>query len=166
MSILCHASVRCRRYFQNRICVHEISTSVCNTILDLKFLFDVKFSFATVSLEWDFANLRVRRALYSIMGFGRLGISLSVTWNCGCRYLEQYRTASRYHACQPTEKPKDTGRDVHCPLVLRTPLTPPKSLSPKMFSFLRRFGSSVLPADFSGVAYNGCVMRCVVKNET
>lgn len=88
-------------------------------------------------------------------------ISLSVTRDCKRRYLEQYRTTSRYHAA--------TGRRRSgCPLSPRVSFpTLPRFLSPKISSLHRRPGSSVLPAttDFSTAAHNGHVMRCIVKNE-
>ncbi|KAG5327567.1 SPY protein, partial [Pseudoatta argentina] len=89
------------------------------------------------------------------MRLGRLGVVV------GDLKLEMQvpRTisASRYHAVANGK----TGRrrDVHCPLVFRTPLIPPKSFSPKISSSHRRFGSSVLPIDFLAITYNGYVMK-------
>lgn len=108
---------------------------------------------------------RVRRALYSITGLERQDISLSVTRDCGRRYLEQYRTAeSRYHAAGKSRK-TEVGMSI-VPSCFAHSLAPPGSLSPKISSLHRRSGSSGLPAtaDFSATAHNGHVMRCVVKN--
>jgi len=140
--------------------VFKISSSVCNTISDLKspqkiFFCDSIPGTSSTACKTSFIfHYGARKTAYCL-----------VTWNCGRRYLEQYRTASRYHAVD--EKPEDRGRDVHCPLVLRTPSAPLGSLSSKISSLHRRPGSSVLPAtaDFSAATHNSQIMRYVVKDE-
>jgi len=166
MSILCHASVRCRRYFQNRICIHEISASVCNTISNLKFLLDVKFSFVVWILyisPWNGTSPTVCKTSF---------IFHYETWKAGCIVvgdlklrMQVPRTISDCKQVSHCSQRKTQG----CPL---SPCTSHVSHSTEIlfpenvFVTMCRFGSSVLPADFLAVTYNGCVMKCVIKNET
>lgn len=112
----------------------------------------------------------VRRALCSIWD-GSEG-SVSVTRDC--RYLEQYRTASRYHATVNGKAGRE--RSGMCPLCpfpsCFAHLSPCQDSFPrkKYLRYISFTHSSwvgfYLQRQISQLrAYNGHVMKCIIKNE-